>query len=113
MGWHVITRNLAEGRGRFASCYSDYEFERLPYIKEYGYLPSGYSATHLDSLDGPKAEAVRALPEIEAPGYPYRLTGYIALKWELEARLEREWIEAHRGEIDPILGTVIGAEGAD
>lgn len=65
MSVHIIGMTTEEGRGRFAKQFTDEEFYRLPYIREFGCVPSGFFAWHLEETENVEtSERVRMIAEL-------------------------------------------------
>lgn len=65
MSVHMIGMTTGEGRGRFAKQYTDAEFYRLPFIREYGCVPPGFFAWHLEETENVEtSERVRMIAEL-------------------------------------------------
>lgn len=90
MALHTITRKIDGRRYRYAALWTDEDFHNLPYIKEYGCLPSGWHAHHLSEAEVEnKAPRVLKLAELPMRGASTNA------KWDLrDALQERQRKEA-------------------
>jgi hypothetical protein len=64
---YVVTLTIGEKTGKVGGVLSDEEFNELPYVREYGSLPSRYSVIYLDGDDDPQWAEVEALPTAYEP----------------------------------------------
>lgn len=100
MTTHFITRDVNGRRMRYFGGFSDERFERLPFIKDRGCLPSGWHAYHLTAEEmqarsGPRFVAVSAFPILDVRQWNVEPDLALALRQQQDEESQRPCSFSH------------------